>query len=83
MVSFDEGYDIGISKAKSAMIETHEDGSQQVTGLNWKLTNSFNRVILHEDSLMVHLKPFFDEGWSLASSNTGDGVNRYLLRKER
>jgi hypothetical protein len=78
IVSFYEDYDIG---GKSQMVETREDGTHQVTELRWKFPFAFSRKVAHYDSVMVHLKSFFDQGWSLVSINNGDLGASYYLRK--
>jgi hypothetical protein len=78
IVSFYEDYDIG---GKSKMVETHEDGSHQITALKWKNPDTFNRKVAHDDSVMVRLKSFFDQGWSLVSINNGTLGASYYLRK--
>ena len=78
IVTFYEDYDIG---GKSRMVETHEDGSHQITALKWKNPDTFNRKVAHDDSVMVHLKSFFDQGWSLVSINNGALGASYYLRK--
>jgi hypothetical protein len=87
MITFFEDYGIG---GRTRMIETQEDGSQQVRVIDWKSPYTFARTADHDDSLMMALKPFLDEGWSPVSSNATPGSNgysvtitRYILIKEQ
>jgi hypothetical protein len=72
------------------MVETREDGSQQIRIIDWKSPYNFTRTVDHDDSLLMALKPFFDKGWNLVSSNCSTGSNgysaiitRYFLRKKQ
>jgi hypothetical protein len=71
------------------IIVTKEDGTQQITraGKNsWMTRNTFDpkasKMESTEDSLFQALKPYFDAGWTLASSDmvsVGTAEN-YILR---
>jgi hypothetical protein len=71
------------------IIVTKEDGTQQIVkaGKNsWMSGNSFDtragRMEGNEDSLFQVLKPYFDAGWTLASSSVVSIFNadNYILR---
>lgn len=83
--------DYGLA-GKSKIIQTREDGSQDILDIKWKAPYTLDRYADHEDSLMLALKPFFDQGWELVSSNLcqsptntslGLFVTRYFFRKEQ
>jgi len=86
IVTVYEDYGLG---GNSRLVETREDGSQAIKEIKWNSPYNFKRAAAHEDSLMVQLKPFFDDGWNLVSTNTVPSgtpysavVTRYFLRKE-
>jgi hypothetical protein len=89
MLTVYENYSIG---GKSHIIQTREDGSQMIRDFKWKVPTTFDRYAAHEDSLILLLKPFFDEGWDLVSSSpiqsgvgydSGIMITRYFLRREQ
>jgi hypothetical protein len=75
------------------MIITKEDGTQEIRKAENKKSWLYGadldhgRIALNEDSLMVALKPFFDAGWNLSTSNVttwiqGAYVTRYFFTKQ-
>lgn len=89
IITIYEYYGIG---GNTRMIQTLEDGSQLIKDLDWKDPYNFKRLTWHDDSLMAALKPFFDEGWNLVSTNAITGgtgtssgaiITRFFLKKEQ
>ena len=72
------------------LLETHDDGTQIKKNLKWKSPGTYKRLIVHEDSVMVMLKVYFNQGWNLVSSDAAHNpatnntfVDHFYLRKDQ
>jgi hypothetical protein len=83
MVTIYESYGIGGIRA---LIETRDDGSQTRKKLRITAAFGIKNVMEHEDSLMLALKPYFDQGWEVTASTaivaSSEYTTRFFLRKE-
>jgi hypothetical protein len=83
MVTIYESYGIG---GVRALIETHDDGSQTRKKLGIRAAFGIKNVMQHEDTIMLALKPYFDQGWEVTASTAMDSssefTTRFSLRKE-
>lgn len=70
------------------LIETHEDGTQTIRKIKWPAPTNVKKEIIHEDSVMVALKPYFEAGWEITASTetvqsrSSEYILRIFLRKE-
>jgi hypothetical protein len=69
------------------LIETHEDGSQTKRDVRFHNSLGIKGLMEHEDTLMLAMKSYFDEGWKLESStatvlSSYEYTTRFFLRKE-
>jgi hypothetical protein len=82
-----EYYGIG---AQKLLIETHEDGTQTRRDIGFHNTlGAVKGIMQHEDTLMLALKPYFDQGWEVTASTAiqtastnGEYITRFFLRKK-
>jgi len=83
-LTFYENYGLGGTRV---LIETHDDGSQTSRKIAFHLVLGLKDLMAHEDSIMLALKPYFDQGWKVTASTAMEGssteyTTRFFLRKE-
>lgn len=74
-----------IPRSSKTLVVTKEDGKQEVSILHERPDYSLKNFKAGEDSIFNLLKPYFDDGWKLMSSNTieipqSSSVANYLTR---
>jgi hypothetical protein len=79
-----ENYGLGGTKV---LIETRDDGSQTTRKIGFHLVLNVKDLVAHEDTIMLALKPYFDQGWEVTASTATVGssteyTTRFFLRKE-
>jgi hypothetical protein len=84
MVTFYENSSFG---GTHLLIETHEDGSQTKRDVKFHNSLGIKGLMEHEDTLMLAMKSYFDQGWKLESStatvlSSFEYTTRFFLRKE-
>ena len=84
LVTIFENHTIGGSHV---LIETREDGKQVKKEIDLRAPTSTNTVMQHEDSLLLALKSYFDQGWEITASTAivesgTTYTTRFFMRKE-
>ena len=83
IVTVFETYGIGGTRA---LIETRDDGSQTRRKIEINSAFSIKNLMEHEDTLMLALKPYFDQRWEVTAStamvSSSEFTTRFFLRKE-
>ncbi|HXD77186.1 MAG TPA: hypothetical protein VN616_05230 [Puia sp.] len=80
-----EDFDLG---GHSELIETHEDGTQTIRKIRWAAPRNLKNQVIHEDSVMLALTPYFNTGWEVSASTetvqsgSSEYITRFFLRKE-
>lgn len=84
MVTFYENSSFG---GTHLLIETHEDGSQTKRDVKFHSSLGIKGLMEHEDTLLLAMKSYFDQGWKLETStatvlSSFEYTTRFFLRKE-
>jgi hypothetical protein len=69
------------------LIETRDDGSQTRREIGFHDILNIKYLMQHEDTIMLALKPYFDQGWEVTAStatvaSSVEYTTRFFLRKE-
>lgn len=83
-VTIYENYGLGGTRT---LIETRDDGSQTTRKIGFRNVLGMKDLVAHEDTLMLALKPYFDQGWEVTASteevrSSYELTTRFFLRKE-